>query len=214
MGASIFPERDKDHDFSILTPFNAVVPSEIFSEVMEREEKELKKHQMTFQIFAEWIRLRPKEMFLGYISAILTKIDLAGLYNKGELFCMPCKCGNVVLGNGDTEMCKSCSSSYGRAGKPLSLLLNAQILAEISDDTGGLAQGHNTLVADRAWEKLLGRTPQLFEAKLTTHGRTAIEAERLLKHWEQRLQYLRLTFMMGWSGKWGGGRMVVLDVLD
>ena len=166
---------------------------------------------MTIRHFAEWISLRPKDISIGYISVILLKIDLAELYSRGEVFCMPCHCGNVIFSNSSHSVCKACPSSQDTT---LTLSLNPQILASFSDETGGFTSLHNLLVADTAWEKLLGRSPEMLEAKLTSKGRTPTDAEKVLRHWEQRLQYLRLTFAMGWSGKWSCGRMVVLDVLD
>ena len=210
IGASIFPERDKGHDFSILTPFNAHHDPSVFEARMEKEETEQKKKQMTFQLFVEWISLRPQDVFVGYISASLMKLDLQGLYRKAELFCAPCDCGNILFGNSRTGKC----FSPPHDGNTVTLHVNPQILAEVADETAGFTQGHNLLVGEKAWEKLFGRNAELFESKVTAHGRTNGEAESLLRHWEQRLQYLRLTFVMGWSGSWGGGRMVVLDVLD
>ena len=210
MGASIFPERDNGHDFSILTPFNAMLDVDVFTARIQKEEAAQKKKQMTFQLFAEWISLRPKDVFVGYVSAIVMRIDLAGLYKKGELFCAPCACGNVVFGNVSTGRCFSPSHEEN----DMALRVNPQVLAEVSDETAGFTSGHNLLVGQKAWEKLFGRNAELFQNKLTAPEGTSSEAERLIRHWEQRLLYLRLTFVMGWSGSWGGGRIVVLDLLD
>lgn len=209
VGASIFPERDNGHDFSILNPFNAMLNAEIFTARMQKEEAEQKKKQMTFQLFGEWISLRPKDVFVGYVSAIVMKIDLASLYKKVELFCAPCACGNVVFGNVSAGRCFSRSHEE----TTMALRVNPQVLAEMSDETAGFTSGHNLLVDQKAWEKLFGRSAELFD-KLTAPEGTSSEAERLLRHWEQRLLHLRLTFVMGWSGSWGGGRIVVLDLLD
>ena len=185
---------------------------------MQREEEERDKKQMTFGIFVEWIRLRPKEAFVGYISGIMMDFDLAGLWKKKELFCMPCDCGHVVFGNTMLGECKACSASSMNDKKIVSLSPNPQILAAVSDETGGFTQGHNLLVADAAWTKLLGRSQEQFEKRLETDGSpySFLKKEQMLMGWEQRLRYLRLTFVTGWSGtgKWSGGRMIVLDVLD
>jgi hypothetical protein len=185
---------------------------------MQKDEEDAKKRQMTFASFTEWVRLRPKEAFVGYISAILVTIDLVGHWKRKGMFCMPCQCGNVVFGNSLLGECKSCSpspsSTSASQGRTVCLKPNPQILASISDETAGFTKGHNLLVADSAWEKLLGRSPATFEQKLYKNGRGDVETERMLKHWEQRLQYLRLTFVVGWTGNWAGGRMVIVHVLS
>ena len=215
VGASIFPERDISHDFSVLTPSNldAVLDPTIFEGRMQKEEVGQMKKQMTFQLFADWISLRPRNVFVGYISAILMKLDLVDLYRRAELFCASCDCGNIVFSNSRWSACKSCAASSHIHGKRLALHLNSQALAEVADETGGFTQGHNLLVDDMVWERLLGQNAELLEARFSSHDRTSSEAVQLLGHWEQSVQYLRLTLVVGWSGSWGGGRMIVLDVL-
>ena len=112
VGASIYPERDQGHEFKILTPFNAILPVDVFADLLEKQQREGTKQQMTFRHFAEWISLRPKDIFIGYVSAILMEIDLAGLYSRGELFCIPCHCGNVVFSHNRYSACKACPREY------------------------------------------------------------------------------------------------------
>ena len=131
-----------------------------------------------------------------YLSGILTKIRLVDTWQRQQLYCMPCECGNVVFANTLIHSCTAC-----QAGKALELRPNPQIIAGIADETGSLHAEHNFLVADQVWEKLLG-------------GSLAVVDEHWLRQREEELLYHRLTWIFMWLGRWGGGRLVLVDVVN
>lgn len=69
----------------------------------------------------------------------------------------------------------------------------------LSDETGSIS-GKKLIWSDKAWTRLLGRTPEkLVEA-----------SEKGIKDIESALLYCRTTFLMGWHPDIG--RLVVCDL--
>lgn len=220
LGASIFPERDsrtpgpqghqRTFSLTILTPYDDVVLESVFDHLDHRDASSREKRQMTFTLFADWIKLRRKEAFTGYVSAIILNLNLTTPWQKGETFCMPCPCGNVVFSNKIAARCTSCESQ-----DTLALQLNPQILSSVQDETGGFSNiliEHNILVAEKAWTKLLGCSPQLLAKELHEMPDQGDEVTEKLCRMEQRLLHARMVFVLGWTGRSNGGRMVVLDL--
>lgn len=194
VGAITFPEKDAQADFQVITKYNAVVPEEILKQYEDLRQGV--RTQMTWKLLGTQIELWKSDTHLMYLSGILMKINLVGLWKEERLYCMPCHCGNVVFANTLVQSCSVCAS------KPvLELRLNPQILAWIADETAGLMEGHQLLVADRAWEALLGQAP-------------ATVNEAWLQQQEKRLRYERQTWVFMWLGKWEEGRLVLVDVVE
>jgi hypothetical protein len=171
VGASIYPEIDSSSTVQILTPYNVNIPENLFTSILRRDALLLDKKQMTFALFADQIRLRPKEAFIAYISAIVMDIQLVETWRQGEFFCNSCQCGHLVFGNTMQGVCEYCSLSCKEARrnagladkkcpighsdtsplcpapKLLGLSLNAQILAGLADETGGFSSSPVSLVS-------------------------------------------------------------------
>ncbi|KAH7384318.1 hypothetical protein DE146DRAFT_622816 [Phaeosphaeria sp. MPI-PUGE-AT-0046c] len=138
----------------------------------------------------EFARNNPKEKAVGYVSVILTQLDVVAPYKRSMLMCNEC-CGMAVYANKVEEVCKGCE-------KMVDLRLNPRILGPIIDETGQIASG-KLVLSDAAWEQLLGRTPaQLVSTNLET-----------LRYLEQRLMLLRVTMGFALSLEGGLGRLGV-----
>lgn len=69
------------------------------------------------------------------------------------------------------------------------------------DETGAITSG-KLIWSDEAWEQLLGRNAEGLAA--------ASSSAQLLRYLENRLLFLRLALLFGWSGD--VGKIVVLGV--
>jgi hypothetical protein len=220
LGTTIFPERDDQiarttqksntSSLSILTPYNDLVPGTVFDALQQQAEDTRCKKQMTFALFANWIDLRPKEAFIAYIPAIIRRLRLASLYEKSELWCMPCSCGNVLFSSSSSPArCDACDSE-----EEVMLQLNPQILS-LCDETGGSGDEseHQVLVTETAWKKLLRCPPETLASSPGGPPELERVLQQKLEEFESQLVFQRSVFVIGWSGKWSGGRVVVLDVL-
>lgn len=195
VGALAFPEKDAQSAFEVVTKYNAVVPQEIADQYNDLRQGT--RPQMTWKLLVEQIRLSESKTHLMYLSGLLMKLKLVQLWQAESLNCMPCTaCGNVVFANTLVAACPACP-----AGAVLELRPNPQIIARIADETAALSEDHGLLVADRVWEKLLGGPP------------VAVDDAWLRKR-ERWLSYARLTWVFMWMGRWGGGRLVLVDVLE
>lgn len=84
----------------------------------------------------------------------------------------------------------------------MTLRPNPKIVGTLVDETGSIAAGKLTW-SQTGWEQLLGRTAEEF----------ANGSPELLRYMEKRLQWLRLTLVVGWPGEeMGTGRLCVLGV--
>jgi len=76
--------------------------------------------------------------------------------------------------------------------------------------------GHSTLLwTDEAWTQLLGRSSADVARQCEMAagcGRRMEENWELLRYLEQRLCWMRVILLIGWTGEWGGGRVAVLRV--
>ncbi|KAF2190203.1 hypothetical protein K469DRAFT_25482 [Zopfia rhizophila CBS 207.26] len=124
-------------------------------------------------------RANPREKCTGYISVLITDLNIVSLYQRNMLLCTEC-CGIPLYANSVIAKCKQCE-------KPIPLRINPRILGPIIDETGQINTG-KLIFSATAWEQLLGRAPeQLVE--------TDIE---VLKYLEQRLLFLRVSLGFGW----------------
>lgn len=84
----------------------------------------------------------------------------------------------------------------------MTLRPNPKIIGTLIDETGSIASG-KLIWSDTAWEQLLGRTAE----------ELANSSPELLRYMEKRLQWLRVTLVVGWPGEeLGAGRLCVLGV--
>ncbi|KAH6642168.1 hypothetical protein C7974DRAFT_430696 [Boeremia exigua] len=122
----------------------------------------------------------PLEEVLGYVSCIITSLNIVVPYKRNMLLSAEC-CGIAVFANETSTTCKQCE-------KLVKLRLNPRILGPVLDETGQVGSG-KLIMSDRAWEELLGRTTsQLVHTDID-----------VLRYLEQRLLFLRVT--MGFALK-------------
>jgi hypothetical protein len=197
LGAVSSPESTPSLPLSVLTPINAVIPEDILG--LYGQLREGVRRQMTFKLLLSQIDLLPRATHLMYVSALLMEFRLTKLWEVGEMYCLPCPaCGNVVYGNALVAGCGGCDDPRGRV---VELRLNPAMLARVADETGALRSEHAVLVADGAWDVLLG-------GLRIEKGRRGMEA------WEERVVFRRFTFVFLWVGEWMGGRLVLVDLVD
>ncbi|KAF2087803.1 hypothetical protein K490DRAFT_65082 [Saccharata proteae CBS 121410] len=135
----------------------------------------------------DFARAAPRQKVTGYLSVIITELNILSLHRRNMLACTEC-CGIPLHANAPTAPCKQCD-------KPASLSLNPRILGPVVDETGSIATG-KLILSTRAWEELLGRSAEQFLG----------ESLDVLRYLEQRLLFGRVTMMVGWTGveyEWG-----------
>ncbi|KAF2627398.1 hypothetical protein BU25DRAFT_342003 [Macroventuria anomochaeta] len=128
----------------------------------------------------DFARMNPREELLGYVSCIVTSLNIVVPYKRNMLLSAEC-CGVAIFANATNTMCKQCE-------KEVELRINPRILGPVLDETGQIGSG-KLVLSDRAWGELLGRT-----ASQLVH--TDLE---VLRYLEQRLLFLRVT--MGFALK-------------
>ena len=172
----------------------------------------------------DFARSNPGEKLVGYLSVILTGLDIVAPLKRNMLMCNEC-CGVPVFANAGTAEC-------GRCGKAVSLRVNPRIvctlfspsyppsyshshthtltylptynyqkLGPIIDETGQISSG-KLILSDAAWEQLLGRTVEQLVA-------TGLD---VLRYLEQRLLLLRVTMGFAMDLEDGVGRLAVWGV--
>ncbi|KAF2023549.1 hypothetical protein EK21DRAFT_80638 [Setomelanomma holmii] len=124
----------------------------------------------------DFARTNPREKLIGYISVVLTGLNIVGPFKRNMLMGNECgRCGIPVFANRVRAECKQCEGV-------VELRINPRILGPIIDETGQIATG-KLILSDHAWEQLLGRSAaQLVETQVD-----------VLKYLEQRLLLLRVT---------------------
>ncbi|KAF1994902.1 hypothetical protein P154DRAFT_501038 [Amniculicola lignicola CBS 123094] len=127
----------------------------------------------------EFARANPKERFMGYISVLITELNIVTIYRRRMLMCTEC-CGIPLFANTTSAICKQCN-------KTIPLRINPKILGPLLDETGQIASGKLIFSPD-AWTQLLGRTAEQL-------AETDIDVLRYLEH---RLQFLRVSLGFGW----------------
>ena len=125
-----------------------------------------------------------------------------------------------INGNNLKGICRRC-------GIERQLRVKLSMVGEIVDEMGAIYSGstpvstlsspHESqssrrdskmLWSDEAWTNLLGRTPEEFVEWL---GQGQMEALQALR---DRLSYMRVIMMVGWTSEYGGGRLVILKIVQ
>jgi hypothetical protein len=150
----------------------------------------------TFADIDDFARSAPNEQFFGFLSVVLTELNVMKLYRRNMLLCNEC-CGIPIFNNSVTAECQQCD-------KLVALGINPRILGPVVDETGCSSTG-KILFSEKAWEELLGRTAdELVKSSVD-----------VLKYLEQRMLYLRVTLRFAWAaeeGEGGMGRLCVWGV--
>ena len=119
------------------------------------------------------------------------------------------------------------------------LRINPNLVCEMADETGAISsvpgrsddaedtnycadpvdatkkQHSKILWTDEAWTQLLGRSPQqLADLCDICDPAKAQHNLLLLRYLEQRLMYMRVILLVGWTGDHQGGRLAVLSVVS
>ena len=208
-------------------PINESFPRHLFD--FDKISSNLTRVKYTLAEFAELTRICPDKVYTGYVSVLLATMNVIGLLEKGQLFSRQCCCMPIY----SNELHAIC----GQCDEKLHLLLNPNMVEEISDETASICiradtvegpsslspsksrsnhRPHNRLlISSEAFAGLLGRTPEdlaamvspslppeLFQSNFQTIG-----------YLEDRLSWMRVTLLVGWTGAWGGGRLAILRVL-
>ncbi|ORY19497.1 hypothetical protein BCR34DRAFT_620953 [Clohesyomyces aquaticus] len=138
----------------------------------------------------DFARSNPKERFMGYISVLITELNIVTYYRRDMLMCTEC-CGVSIYANATSTKCKQCE-------KQVALRINPRILGPIIDETGQISGG-KLIFSDAAWEQLLGRTAdQLVDTDID-----------VLNYLEQRMLFLRVSLGFGWCIEGGVGRLCI-----
>lgn len=166
--------------------------------------------------------------FTAYLPLIIIYANLSSLAASEQLFSMQ-HCHMPIFANSPfPKPCEQCSLS-------VPLRLNPSIIGGLVDETGCLVGGnsggggsgflsptkssvfHNRrnsrlIWTDEAWTDLFGRTPEAM-ATLALEEELGITRSSSLRYLEQRLAWMRVIMLVGWTGNWGGGRLCVLRVV-
>ncbi|KAF2112935.1 hypothetical protein BDV96DRAFT_497013 [Lophiotrema nucula] len=162
------------------------------SEIFDTEEAETASVRILYTLadIDEFARANPKERFMGYISVLITELNIVTIFRRQMLMSTEC-CGIPLYANSTTGKCKQCD-------KHVPLRINPKIIGPIIDETGQISSG-KLIFSDTAWEQLLGRTPeQLVNTDL-----------EVLRYLEQRLLFLRVSLGFGCDGVGEVGRLCI-----
>jgi hypothetical protein len=133
----------------------------------------------TFADLDDFARAAPTEKFVGWVSVMLTEINLSLLHRRNMLLCAT-HCGVPIYANTANATCKQCSAT-------VSLRLNPKILGPVIDETG-CSQAGKLYMSDKAWVELLGVTKEALY-KLTLDE---------LRFIEQRMLWVRVHLGIAW----------------
>ena len=178
--------------------------------------------QFTFQSLSEFIAAGEERVITGYISVILSQVNLMNLFERRQVFSMDC-CGMPVYANTTRGRC-------GQCGNMVHLRVNPNLIGGMADETGGVGcalapvaasqtskkKAHSKVLwTDEAWCQLLGRSAEELAAfcREDVTVKTKKENSNMLRYLEQRLLWMRVVLMVGWTGDVGGGRLAVLRVV-
>ncbi|KAF2705896.1 hypothetical protein K504DRAFT_413870, partial [Pleomassaria siparia CBS 279.74] len=145
----------------------------------------------------EFARANPKERFMGYVSVLITELNITINFKRNMLMSTEC-CGIPIFANAVTAKCKQCNKwkplrinpRIVRVFSPTWFQPSTHVslqIGPIMDETGQIGSG-KFVFSDTAWEQLLGRTAQ----QLVTS--TVEVLERL----ENRMLFLRVSMGFGW----------------
>jgi hypothetical protein len=201
-------------------PINHIFPEDVFDiEALETSPMRL---QFTFQSLSQFIAVGEEQVITGYISVILSQVNLMVLFVRRQVFSMEC-CGMPVYANTTRGRC-------GQCGNMVHLRVNPNLIGGMADETGGVGcafapidasqtgkkKAHSKVLwTDEAWCQLLGRSVEELAAFCREHVTVKAKKENgnLLRYLEQRLLWMRVVLMVGWTGCVGGGRLAVLRVV-
>ncbi|OWY52761.1 hypothetical protein AALT_g3126 [Alternaria alternata] len=117
---------------------------------------------------------RSKETIAGYLSVIVTEINIVTTFRRNMLMSNEC-CGIPIFANNIEIECKQC-------GRMVKLRISPRILGALLDETGQISSG-KLILSDAAWSQLLGRTSeQLLHTPID-----------VLRYLEERVLFLRIT---------------------
>lgn len=175
--------------------------------------------QFTLASLHSFIDAAPAQVYSGYLSVILAELRFVSLHKKQQIFSMEC-CRMPIYGNNLKGICRQC-------GTERQLRVNPDMVGEIADEVGAIYNGskpvstlsspHGSqnnrryskmLWSDEAWANLLGRTPKEFAEWL---GQGQMEPLQAL---QDRLSYVRVIMMVGWTGEYRGGRLAILKIVQ
>jgi hypothetical protein len=198
-------------------PINEAFPNTLFdADAVETSPLRL---QFTLASLHSFIDAAPAQVYSGYLSVILAELRFVSLYKKQQIFSMEC-CRMPISGNNLKGICRQCRTER-------QLRVNPDVVGEIADEMGAIYSGcepastlsgpHGSqssrrysklLWSDEAWTNLLGRTPEEFAEWL---GQGQMEPLQAL---QDRLLYMRVIMMVGWTGEYGGGRLAILKIVQ
>lgn len=180
--------------------------------------------------------------FTGYLALVIMRLHLAALAASRHLFCME-HCHMPIYSNALEELCGQCGSPVSLRINPAAVggLVDETgcLIGEGSEkgrliwtdeswtDLFGRQPEAMAALASAAFPP--NCAPTVVDANLdsaaaaTAGGEDATrmepgymkenQAKRLLAYLEHRLTWMRIILLAGWTGKWGGGRLVVLKVV-
>jgi hypothetical protein len=215
-------------------PINEHFPTSLFDDVDSIIQAPLRL-QFTLASLDSFIRASHSQIYNGYLSVILTKLNLVALWDRGHLFSMEC-CGMPIYANASRGRCEQCGTC------DVVLRVNPDVVGEVADETGAISltsapdwetksknppgkaiisnggkkQHSKLLWTDSAWTQLLGCGPEelaQLSDNATGQPATAQQSGVLLRYLEQRLMFVRVILLVGWTGDHIGGRLAVLGVV-
>lgn len=207
-------------------PVNEHFPANLFE--IDRAIQAPLRIQFTLASLDGFIRASPSQLCTGYLPVILTRLDLVSLWTRRQLFSIEC-CGMPIYANKNSGHCGQCGTGN------LELRINPNLVSGLADETGAIScasgrpgeadaehssnaikkQQHSKILwTDGAWTRLLGRSPeQLARSCDTSDPAKAHDTVMWLRYLEQRLMYMRVILLVGWTGDHLGGRLAVLSVV-
>jgi hypothetical protein len=208
-------------------PINEQFPSDLFD--AESTAQAPSRIQFTLASLDYSIRASPLRTYTGYLSIVLMRLTLVSLWSRGQLFSIEC-CGMPIYSNTSTSHCEQCGTYR------MDLRINPDLVGEIADETGAVCcisrieegnardrsqatddtkkQHSKILWTDEAWTQLLGRSPKQLAGLCDTGDPAKFQDNLvLLRYLEQRLMFMRVIILVGWTGDNQGGRLAVLSVV-
>lgn len=173
---------------------NPEFPEDVFD--FESLKSSQLKIKYTLAELDEFARGAPCKRFMGFMSIVLTELNLSLLQRRNMLMCNEC-CGVPIYDNVTSTKCKQCNAS-------VDLRVNPGVLGALVDETGTTTCG-SIVMSERAWEQLFGRSKRDLI-------RLNVDA---LKRIEQRLMFLRLILIFGWTAEQENekaGRLCVWEI--
>ncbi|KAF2848109.1 hypothetical protein T440DRAFT_401927 [Plenodomus tracheiphilus IPT5] len=171
------------------------IPELEMNELVKEFETATQRPLFTLADVDDFARSNPRERILGYLSVIITELNIVTPFNRNMLMSNEC-CGVPIFANAVAVECRRCE-------KQVELRINPRILNTLLDETASLSPG-KLILSTSAWTQLLGRSPAQLVA-------TDLE---VLKYLEQRVSWLRVTMgfvvdlegqEIGRIGVWGVG---------